>query len=343
MNSTRRNCGRHYSSREEMITERLRKLEEITNYPVIQENGQRICGPPTGWMKPVPNNGSEIFIGKLPPSLLEDELFKIFSKVGQIYQIRLMVHFSGYNKGFGFVTYENVEQAKMAVEQFNGYPVRPNHKIGVCKSVDNRRLYIGGIMEDKTKDEIKKAIECYVDELKDIIVYSPHAQNQQAHNRGYVFAEFATHRDAALARKLLSSGVKLWMNSPSPLRVKILYVRNLPYQITKQQLHFYLVQHVRLGNITRVRKQKCYAFIHFQHRNAAQMALSILNGLTAWGRKMEVTWSRPQIYSKENRLNHAADNFCRSVPAKMRRCVQMLKDGVPPGWFKPSTSGAPSL
>ncbi|KAF2887542.1 hypothetical protein ILUMI_18631, partial [Ignelater luminosus] len=294
-------------------------LEETTNYPVIQENGQRVCGPPRGWMKPAPKNGSEIFIGKLPPSLLEDELFEIFSRVGEIYQIRLMVDFSGHNRGFGFVTYENVEQAKMAVEQFNGYPVRPNHQIGVFKSVDNRRLYIGGIMEDKTKNEIKTALECYVDELKDIIVYPAHAPNQQAHNRGYVFAEFATHRDAAMARKLLSSGVKLWMNSPSPLRVKILYVRNLPCQITKEQLHLYLVQYVGLGNITRVYKKYDYGFIHFQYRNAAQTALSILNGLTIWDKKIEVTWSRPRVYSKENRLKRVADNFCKSVPPKLRR------------------------
>ncbi|KAF2900604.1 hypothetical protein ILUMI_05582 [Ignelater luminosus] len=233
--------------------------------------------------------------------------------------IRLMVNFSGSNRGFGFITFQNPEEAKMAVERFNGYFVRPNHKIGVYKSVDNRRLYIGGIMEDKTKDEIKKAMECYVDELKDIIVYPPYAPNEQAHNRGYVFAEFATHRDAAMARKLLSSGVKLW--------VKILHVRNLPYQITKKQLRLYLVRYVGLGNITRVYKNQDYGFIHFQYRNAAETALSILNGLTIWDRKMEVTWSRPPLYSKENRLNRVADNFCKSVPPKMRRCVQKLRDG----------------
>ncbi|KAF2879528.1 hypothetical protein ILUMI_26643 [Ignelater luminosus] len=345
--SSARTYGRNYSSRGDMVVRRLQKLEETTGYPVVQYNAQRICGPPREWNQPAPTNGSEIFISKLPRWLIEDELFKIFSRVGIIYQIRLMMNFTDFNRGFCFITYKTPEQAKMAVEQLNNYPIRPNRHIRVSKSVDNRRLFIGNIMKEKTKEEIKEALECHVDELNDVIVYPPHWTNGQAQNRGYAFAEFATHRDAAIARKLLSSGVKLWIHSPSmvsvdwanPLpevdpqfmaTVKSLYIRNLPYEITKEQLQLCLVEYVHLSNIIKVQKINNYAFIHFQHRNTAEMALSMLNGLTLWGRQIEATWFRPRMCSKENWLNHEPDNFCKSVPRKMRHRLQMLRNGAPP-------------
>ncbi|KAF2879063.1 hypothetical protein ILUMI_27116 [Ignelater luminosus] len=228
MNSTTRiNARNNYQ--EELIEQKLKQFEETTDYAIIQHYGQRICGPPREWNQPAPTNGSEIFVGRLPQAVMEDELFEIFSRVGKIYQIRLMVNFVGLNRGFGFIMYESPEHAKMAVQQLNNYLIRPNRQISVRKSVDNRRLYVGGIMKHKTKEEIKKAMECYVNELNDIIMYPPpYAPNQQAQNRGYVFAEFKNHRAATIARRLLGAGgVRLWIDSPSALSVPIRMRREL--------------------------------------------------------------------------------------------------------------------
>jgi len=47
-----------------------------------QENGQRrYGGPPPGWEGPPPERGSEIFVGKLPRDLFEDELVPLCEKV----------------------------------------------------------------------------------------------------------------------------------------------------------------------------------------------------------------------------------------------------------------------
>lgn len=49
---------------------------------VFQENGQRrYGGPPPGWDGPAPERGSEIFVGKLPRDLFEDELVPLCEKV----------------------------------------------------------------------------------------------------------------------------------------------------------------------------------------------------------------------------------------------------------------------
>ena len=49
---------------------------------VFQENGQRrYGGPPPAWDGPPPERGSEIFVGKLPRDLFEDELVPLCEKV----------------------------------------------------------------------------------------------------------------------------------------------------------------------------------------------------------------------------------------------------------------------
>lgn len=49
---------------------------------MFQENGQRrYGGPPPDWDGPPPERGSEIFVGKLPRDLFEDELVPLCEKV----------------------------------------------------------------------------------------------------------------------------------------------------------------------------------------------------------------------------------------------------------------------
>lgn len=49
---------------------------------LVQENGQRrYGGPPPDWDGPPPERGSEIFVGKLPRDLFEDELVPLCEKV----------------------------------------------------------------------------------------------------------------------------------------------------------------------------------------------------------------------------------------------------------------------
>lgn len=206
--------------RQEYVKRKLQRLEAMTNYPVVHVNGQRVCGPPKKWNKPVPGDGTEIFVGNIPRWIVEDELMEIFSLVGNIYVIRLMIDFSGFNRGYAFITYEDSEQAEMAVKYLNNFLIRPNHRIGVYKSVDNRRLFVGGIPEEKTREEVKMALEYYVEGLVDIIMYPSHSVDQtRICNRGYVFAEFKTHRSAAIARRLLNFDVKLWSDAPAPVYV----------------------------------------------------------------------------------------------------------------------------
>lgn len=54
-----------------------------------------------------------------------------------------MQNFSGLNRGFGFVQFETVQQANDAIRILNNFEIRPGDRIGVIRSRNNSRLYIG--------------------------------------------------------------------------------------------------------------------------------------------------------------------------------------------------------
>ncbi|CAF4192846.1 unnamed protein product [Rotaria socialis] len=101
-----------------------------------------------------PGRGCEVFVGKLPRDCFESELFPLFERCGQIYEMRLMMDFSGFNRGYAFITYTCRDDAKRSVKELNNYEIRPSRLIGVCQSVDNCRLFVGGIPKTKKREEI---------------------------------------------------------------------------------------------------------------------------------------------------------------------------------------------
>jgi RNA recognition motif-containing protein len=73
--------------------------------------------------------GCEVYVGRIPRDCYETTLVPIFEKAGKIYQIRLMMNFSGSNRGFCFVTYHNPEEATKACEILNRYEISPGTHI----------------------------------------------------------------------------------------------------------------------------------------------------------------------------------------------------------------------
>ena len=60
---------------------------------------------------------SQVFLGKLPRDVFEDELIPLCEQVGTIWDLRLMIDpISGYNKGYCFVTYCSANDSTKACE-----------------------------------------------------------------------------------------------------------------------------------------------------------------------------------------------------------------------------------
>ena len=156
-----------------------------------------------------PQRGCEIFVGKVPRDCYEDELVPVFERAGRIYELRLMMDFSGTNRGYCFVMYSRREEAKRAVRELNNYEIRKGRFFGVCLSVDNCRLFVGGIPKTKSKEEIMTEMCKVTEGVMDVIVYP--SATDKTKNRGFAFVEYESHRAAAMARrKLIPGRIQLW-------------------------------------------------------------------------------------------------------------------------------------
>lgn len=60
-------------------------------------------------------------MGKLPRDVFEDELYRIFSTIGPIYELRLMMDFSGSNRGFAFIQFAHRQDANRAIQLMDNY------------------------------------------------------------------------------------------------------------------------------------------------------------------------------------------------------------------------------
>ncbi|XP_005446317.1 APOBEC1 complementation factor isoform X1 [Falco biarmicus] len=284
----------------------LRALIQRTGYNLIQENGQRkYGGPPPGWDGPPPERGCEIFVGKLPRDLFEDELIPLCEKIGKIYEMRMMMDFNGNNRGYAFVTFSNKQEAKNAIKQLNNYEIRNGRLLGVCASVDNCRLFVGGIPKTKKREEILAEMKKVTDGVVDVIVYPSAADKTK--NRGFAFVEYESHRAAAMARrKLLPGRIQLWghpiavdwaepeveVDEDTMSSVKILYVRNLMLSTTEETIEKEF-NSIKPGAVERVKKIRDYAFVHFNKREYAVEAMKALNGKVLDGSPIEVTLAKP--------------------------------------------------
>ena len=127
--------------------------------------------------------------------------------------------------GYAFVVYSKPSEAKECIKTLNNYEVRkgrlalyfrPTNPIlltgrylGVCISVDNCRLFVGGIPKRALKDEVIAEISKVTDGVVDVIMYP--SASDKSKNRGFAFIEYECHRAAAMARrKLMSGAIQLW-------------------------------------------------------------------------------------------------------------------------------------
>lgn len=66
----------------------------------------------------------QVFCGKIPRDVYEDELIPLFEKCGTIWDLRLMMDpLTNLNRGYAFVTFTTTEAAQEAVNQVTFDPI----------------------------------------------------------------------------------------------------------------------------------------------------------------------------------------------------------------------------
>ena len=87
-----------------------------------------------------------IYVGNLDYKVDEEELKNVFTEYGNVSEVKIITDkMSGRSKGFGFVTMDDNDEAKKAIEELNGTTVSTReivvNEAREKKETNNRRRY----------------------------------------------------------------------------------------------------------------------------------------------------------------------------------------------------------
>lgn len=170
------------------------------NFSVEQRNGQRISN--LAGCK-LASRRNEVFVGKLPRDLFEDELLPFMQQAGTVQQIRLMMDFSGTNRGFGFVTYAELSEALRALRKLNKRTLRPDQPpVVILRSFDNKKLHFGNLPPRCTRSQLLSDLRRILDDVVDAEL----PEVEPGADKRHALVTFKTHDAATQARRVLIPG-----------------------------------------------------------------------------------------------------------------------------------------
>lgn len=158
---------------------------------------------PPGWVGSPPPAGSEVFIGRLPQDVYEHQLIPLFQRVGRLYEFRLMMTFSGLNRGFAYARYSSRRGAQAAIATLHNHPLRPSCPLLVCRSTEKCELSVDGLPPGLSRRALLLALQPLGPGLQEaLLMPSPGPAPAQI-----ALLKFNSHRAAAMAKKALVEGM----------------------------------------------------------------------------------------------------------------------------------------
>ncbi|XP_074530302.1 dead end protein 1 isoform X3 [Halichoeres trimaculatus] len=175
-----------------------------TNTKLTQVNGQRkYGGPPAVWDGPLPGAHCEVFISQIPRNAYEDQLIPLFSSIGPLWEFRLMMNFSGQNRGFAYAKYGSPAVAADAIRLLHGYMLESNHRISVRHSTEKRHLCIGDLPATTKQEDLQRVLGGLVDGVERVSLKTgPGIDGVSA------IVAFSSHHVASMAKKVLVEAFK---------------------------------------------------------------------------------------------------------------------------------------
>ncbi|KAK7277196.1 hypothetical protein RIF29_18347 [Crotalaria pallida] len=297
----------------------------------------------------------EVFVGGLDKDATEDDLKKVFGVVGVINEVRLMMNpQTKKNKGFAFLRFETVEQAKRAVAELKN-PVINGKQCGVTPSQDSDTLYLGNICKTWTKEALKEKLKHYgVTNVDDVTLVED--SNDKGTNRGFAFLEFSSRSEAMDAfKRLQKRDIVFGVDKPAKVsfadsfidpgdeimaQVKTVFIDALPPSWDEDYVRDLLkkygeIEKVELARNMPAARRKDYGFITFGTHDAAVRCAESITG-TELGEgdkkaKVRARLSRPLQRGRGRHISRGGDYRSSRGSGLMAR----------PSWSRPAPRSFP--
>ncbi|KAM7388901.1 hypothetical protein PAMP_022905 [Pampus punctatissimus] len=182
--------------------ERVEALEtwlKTTNTKLTQVNGQRkYGGPPEVWTGPTPGARCEVFISQIPRDAYEDLLIPLFSSVGPLWEFRLMMNFSGQNRGFAYAKYSSAVVATDAIRMLHGHMMEPGSRLSVRRSTEKRHLCIEDLPAGTKAEKLLQMLRMLTEDVQRVSLKAGPGINGVS-----ALIAFSSHHAASMAKKML--------------------------------------------------------------------------------------------------------------------------------------------
>lgn len=282
----------------------------------------------------LPPHGSEVYIGGIPHDASNEDLRVFCESIGEVTEVRIMKgKDSGENKGFAFVTFRTAELASKAIDELNNTEFK-GKKVKCSTSQAKHRLFIGNVPRSWGEEDLRKVVTevgpgvTAVELVKDV--------KNTSNNRGFAFVDYHNHACAEYSRqKMMSATFKLGDNAPTvswadpknadssaASQVKAVYVKNLPKNVTQDQLKKQFEHH---GKITKVvlppaksgQEKSRIGFVHFSERSSAMKALKNTEKYELDGQVLECSLAKPQADQKAGGSNSQKSGLLPTYPPRV--------------------------
>lgn len=157
---------------------------------------------PAGWVGGPPPAGTEVYIARLPQDVYENTLIPLFESVGKLYEFRLMMTFSGLNRGFAYARYTSPQDARNAIATFHRFQVREGCAIVVCRSTQKRELIVNGLDMSVSQQELEAMLQTVTEGILSVTLHTRPCQRPAK----LAVLKYRSHEAAALAKKALMEG-----------------------------------------------------------------------------------------------------------------------------------------
>ncbi|KAH0999380.1 hypothetical protein HUJ05_012129 [Dendroctonus ponderosae] len=297
--------------------DKIKQILDRTGYTLDVTTGQRkYGGPPPGWDGNTPGSGCEVFCGKIPKDLYEDELIPLFEQCGTIWDLRLMMDpMTGTNRGYAFVTFTTRDAAHVAVQKLDNYEIKPGKTLKINISVPNLRLFVGNIPKSKGKEEI-------LEEFGKLTAPSPIAQGTNM----ATLPLFLQLNDYEI-RKGKKIGVTISYNNHR------LFVGYIPKNRDREDLLEEFSKHapglievIIYSSPDDKKKNRGFCFLEYESHKAASLAKRRLGTgrIKVWGCDIIVDWADPQEEPDEQTMSKVKVLYVRNLTQDITE--EKLKD-----------------
>lgn len=258
---------------------------------------------------------SRIIVKNLPKGVNEEEIRKVFAVKGTVTDVKVMKTKDGKERNFCFVGFKDDNMAKEAIKYFNGTYIRTAKVVVEAAKLQNdptlKRKGKGKDNKGKGKDDKEGEEEGLMtkeSKIQKIIELSQQTKNADKFDK-------ATTTQQQQGEDINASGDKANANTNTnvntttttttndnnkdkelQLNPKRLYLRNIPFEITDDDItsHFSQYGTITETHIPRNPKTNAsfgYAYISYETIDSSIMALSKMDGKYFLGRRLHISIS----------------------------------------------------